>query len=102
MTGHKPRIGRGKPGRAKHNASTMSDEACKNLLPVLQQRYKCPHFRVLVIGRANAGKTTILKKVCKVELGTRPIVYDRKGKKIENWWSKFRYKHHLSPTHEVS
>ncbi|KAJ7889037.1 GTP-binding protein [Mycena leptocephala] len=27
-------------------------------------RSKCPHFRILVIGRANAGKTTILKKVC--------------------------------------
>lgn len=28
----------------------------------LQQKYK--HFRILVIGRANAGKTTLLKQVC--------------------------------------
>jgi GTPase SAR1 family protein len=28
-------------------------------------RSKCKHFRVLVIGRANAGKTTLLKKVCR-------------------------------------
>ncbi|KDQ09776.1 hypothetical protein BOTBODRAFT_36768 [Botryobasidium botryosum FD-172 SS1] len=37
-------------------------------------------FRVLVIGRANAGKTTILRAVC----GTHeePEVYDRKGRKI--------------------
>ncbi|KAJ7898028.1 hypothetical protein B0H14DRAFT_2675930 [Mycena olivaceomarginata] len=27
-------------------------------------RSKCKHFRVLVMGRANAGKTTLLKKVC--------------------------------------
>ncbi|KAJ7199643.1 hypothetical protein GGX14DRAFT_536500 [Mycena pura] len=27
-------------------------------------RSKCRHFRVLIIGRANAGKTTILKSVC--------------------------------------
>ncbi|KAF8212955.1 hypothetical protein K438DRAFT_1805318 [Mycena galopus ATCC 62051] len=27
-------------------------------------RSKCPHFRILVVGRANAGKTTLLKKVC--------------------------------------
>ncbi|KAJ6455145.1 hypothetical protein C8R45DRAFT_1222580 [Mycena sanguinolenta] len=27
-------------------------------------RRKCPQFRILVVGRANAGKTTLLKKVC--------------------------------------
>jgi hypothetical protein len=27
-------------------------------------RSKCKHFRILIIGRSNAGKTTILKKVC--------------------------------------
>ncbi|KAG6882876.1 hypothetical protein C0993_008838, partial [Termitomyces sp. T159_Od127] len=27
-------------------------------------RKKFTHFRILVIGRANAGKTTILKRVC--------------------------------------
>jgi GTPase SAR1 family protein len=27
-------------------------------------RQKYTHFRVLVIGRANAGKTTILQRVC--------------------------------------
>jgi GTPase SAR1 family protein len=27
-------------------------------------RSQCGHFRILVIGRANAGKTTLLKKVC--------------------------------------
>ncbi|KAJ7265693.1 hypothetical protein C8J57DRAFT_390841 [Mycena rebaudengoi] len=27
-------------------------------------RSECGHFRVLVIGKANAGKTTLLKKVC--------------------------------------
>jgi GTPase SAR1 family protein len=27
-------------------------------------RIQCEYFRVLIIGRANAGKTTLLKKVC--------------------------------------
>jgi len=27
-------------------------------------RAKYTHFRILVIGRANAGKTTLLKRVC--------------------------------------
>ncbi|KDQ06307.1 hypothetical protein BOTBODRAFT_39689 [Botryobasidium botryosum FD-172 SS1] len=37
-------------------------------------------FRVLIIGRANAGKTTILRAVCGVN--EEPNVYDGKGRKI--------------------
>ena len=37
--------------------TTNPDEAAK-------LRAKYTHFRVLVIGRANAGKTTLLKRVC--------------------------------------
>ena len=51
----------------------------------LRERYRCPRFCILVIGRANAGKTTILEKVCAVVKGTKPIiVYDKKGKLYEN------------------
>ena len=46
-----------------------------------QYQYRCPHFRILVIGRANAGKTTILEKVCGVEKGTKPIIiHNKEGK----------------------
>ncbi|KDQ09681.1 hypothetical protein BOTBODRAFT_36790 [Botryobasidium botryosum FD-172 SS1] len=37
-------------------------------------------FRILIIGRANAGKTTILRAVCGAE--GEPDVYDQEGKKI--------------------
>ncbi|KDQ11872.1 hypothetical protein BOTBODRAFT_34963 [Botryobasidium botryosum FD-172 SS1] len=37
-------------------------------------------FRILIIGRANAGKTTILRAVCGVD--EEPEVYDREGNKI--------------------
>ena len=47
---------------------------------MLRERFRCPHFRILVIGRANAGKTTILEKVCGVAKGTKPIIYDKNGK----------------------
>ncbi|KAJ7222130.1 GTP-binding protein [Mycena pura] len=43
-------------------------------------RSKCPHFRILIIGRANAGKTTILKRVCNSVKG--PEIYDVNGKKV--------------------
>ena len=52
---------------------------------MLREQYRCPHFRILVIGRANAGKTTILEKVCGVEKGTKPIIiYDEEGKLDES------------------
>jgi GTPase SAR1 family protein len=43
-------------------------------------RKKFPRFRILVIGRANAGKTTLLQRVCKTT--ESPIVRDRWGSKI--------------------
>ena len=43
-------------------------------------RSKCGHFRILVIGRANAGKTTLLKKVCNsIE---DPEIFDPSGEKV--------------------
>ena len=49
---------------------------------MLRDHYLCPHFRILVIGRANAGKTTILEKVCGVERGTMPMIYNKDGKSV--------------------
>ena len=46
---------------------------------MLREHYLCPHFCILVIGRANAGKTTILEKVCGVAKATKPIIYDKDG-----------------------
>ncbi|KAF8638782.1 hypothetical protein AX14_010151, partial [Amanita brunnescens Koide BX004] len=55
----------------------------------LKERYKCSHFRILIIGRANAGKTTILEKVCGVQQGTKPMIYDQDGKPSSSFWSCF-------------
>lgn len=41
---------------------------------------KFPRFRVLVIGRANSGKTTLLQRVCNTT--ESPIVRDQNGKKV--------------------
>ena len=37
-------------------------------------RAKYTHFRILVIGRANAGKTTLLQRVCNTP--EDPCIYD--------------------------
>ena len=46
----------------------MSDLGPYNL------RAKYTHFRILVIGRANAGKTTLLQRVCNTT--EDPCIYD--------------------------
>ncbi|KAG6914823.1 hypothetical protein DXG01_015129 [Tephrocybe rancida] len=43
-------------------------------------RDKYTHFRILVIGRANAGKTTLLKRVCNTT--EEPCIYDDQGKNL--------------------
>ena len=54
--------------------------ACMEDITLLREQYRCPHFRILVIGRANAGKTIILEKVCGVAKGTQPIIiHDKMG-----------------------
>ncbi|KAG2342787.1 era-like GTP-binding protein [Suillus weaverae] len=44
-------------------------------------RQRIGRFRILVIGRANAGKTTILQRVCNTR--ENPQIYNSAGKKID-------------------
>ncbi|KAJ7936245.1 hypothetical protein B0H13DRAFT_388538 [Mycena leptocephala] len=44
-------------------------------------RSQCDHFRILVIGRANAGKTTLLKQVCQSIVD--PEILDPDGNKLD-------------------
>ncbi|KAG1869886.1 GTP-binding protein [Suillus subluteus] len=44
-------------------------------------REKIRRFRILVVGRANAGKTTILQRVCNTR--DNPVIYNGAGKKID-------------------
>ncbi|KAJ6452574.1 hypothetical protein C8R45DRAFT_638930 [Mycena sanguinolenta] len=47
----------------------------------IELRSRCEHFRILVVGRANAGKTTLLKKVCNsVE---EPEIFSPWGEKLD-------------------
>jgi GTP-binding protein EngB required for normal cell division len=45
---------------------------------VVQEKYD--KFRILVIGRANAGKTTILQRTCNTT--DEPMIYDKAGKVV--------------------
>ena len=41
---------------------------------------KCQRFRILIIGRANAGKSTILKNIC--DTTEEPEILDSEGNKV--------------------
>ena len=45
-------------------APTVSTMTTDPALEAAKLRAKYTHFRILIIGRANAGKTTLLKRVC--------------------------------------
>ena len=68
---------------------------------VIDLRSKCRHFRILVIGRANSGKTTLLKKVCNsVE---DPEIFDPSGKKVRgSYYLRTRRVHYLIPTRSIT
>jgi GTPase SAR1 family protein len=65
---------------------SVDNQSSSNALPLrdgaFEIRRQCPQFRILVIGKANAGKTTILRKVCNAKPDAKPIVYDAGGRKI--------------------
>jgi GTPase SAR1 family protein len=43
-------------------------------------RQKCGRFRILITGRANAGKTTILQKICNTT--EEAEIFNGKGEKV--------------------
>ena len=49
-------------------------------ISALELRDKYRHFRILVIGRANAGKTTLLKRVCNTS--EEPCIYDEENNNL--------------------
>ncbi|KDQ53288.1 hypothetical protein JAAARDRAFT_39357 [Jaapia argillacea MUCL 33604] len=67
---------------------TTSEAGHREVIDIMALRASCPQFRILVIGKANAGKTTILHKVCNATPETKPIVYDHRGKKLRKSWFK--------------
>ena len=64
-------------------------------------RKECNRFRVLVIGKANAGKTTILRKICNVDSGVQPIILDQKGEVIEDALGEGKSQEVLRPSELV-
>ena len=58
-------------------------------------RAECPQFRILIIGKANAGKTTILRKVCNAKPDVKPIIYDAEGREVNRVPPKVYLENHV-------
>ena len=54
----------------------------------------CPRFRILVMGRRNAGKTTILKKMCGSD-GSDLVITDAAGNKVNGSTSFISFTNYL-------
>ena len=51
-------------------------------LPPEELYRSCKRFRVLIIGRPNSGKTTILEKMTGSEAGAEPEIRDKAGELV--------------------
>ena len=65
----------------EENAENFEQTINLDLEEVKKQFDRIGHFRILVVGRSNAGKTTLLQRVCKTtEL---PEIYNSNGEKVK-------------------
>ena len=75
------------PPQASHREMSFSGTETQPMEDIARQRERARkvrnqtgRFRVLIIGRANAGKTTILQRVCNTT--EEPKIFNQKGHKV--------------------
>ena len=77
-----------------------SNPGAESLLDdIVKIHEQCPQFRILVMGRSNAGKTTILQKVCNTT--EQPMIFSPEGDEV--WISVYvqPFKHCIAYTHQL-
>ena len=96
----------GNRGSIESSQPTIPNEPHRKMGNTQSHRTPVTQFRVLVIGRANAGKTSILQRVC--ETTESPTIY-RGNEEVRNMVQAFFYKSDsycrqvtLNPTMDVS
>ena len=63
-------------------SNTTPSNVNRNEDRAAELRKKAGRFRILIIGRANSGKTTILQKICKTD--ENPDIFNSKGEKVRS------------------
>ncbi|KAG6822033.1 hypothetical protein H0H92_015591 [Tricholoma furcatifolium] len=75
------------PVTSSNDPALPIDPAPISVKEAAKLRARYTHFRILVIGRANAGKTTLLKRVCNTD---EDPVYNTRGE--HNVYDEFIFK----------
>lgn len=73
-----------------YHETSQGGEAQTNELAVLRE--KCRRFRILVLGRANAGKTTLLRAVCGTKGDPQILTKTRRGEQRDPAVNEFHPK----------
>ena len=68
------------PAVSLYPQSSTTTMSSRDLQATYDLRAKYTRFRILVIGRANAGKTTLLQRVCNTT--EDPCIYDENNKNL--------------------
>ena len=93
LAGGEPPVSDNMNTDVSHNTSLLNRNSC--MCPVTPQEVLkglntifaagsqlCDRFRVLIMGRRNAGKTTILEKITDSEVGAKPEIRDKEGRLV--------------------
>ena len=68
-------------GTGERIEETTKESICLDPASIKEHFDRIGHFRILVVGRSNAGKTTLLQRVCNTtEL---PEIYNSEGNKVK-------------------
>ena len=81
---------------------TMSSTSSRPQLGAQQMqelRKRFTRFRILVIGRANAGKTTILRNLCNAT--GEPMIFDPTGKRVKYMVQVHARYSYLCPQYQI-
>ncbi|KAG1744538.1 uncharacterized protein EDB91DRAFT_188335 [Suillus paluster] len=79
--GHRPVLDTPSPSSVDPSSRDIQSAASPPSMDPSTIKEKCGRFRILIIGRANAGKTTILQRVCNTR--ENPEIYNSAGEKID-------------------
>ena len=75
--------------------ASTSSKPWLNAMQMEKLRGRFTQFHILVIGRANAGKTTILQKLCNAT--EEPMIFDPTDKKVKYMVQIYARYSHLCP-----
>ena len=79
--------------------SSTSSRPQLNAREMDKLRGRFNNFRILVIGRANAGKTTILRNLCNST--KEPVIFDPEGKKVKYMVQVHVRYSHVFPLYQI-